>query len=152
MRSMGSTSPAPRQRPELDAVGAAIEVLGDRWTFLLLREAFFRVRRFSDFLANLGISRKVLSERLDQLVADGLLERRPYQERPVRHEYRLTDMGRDLFTMIVALMQWGERWVLDERPLNLHHQGDDGRVRAVLVCDRCSGPVDARQVNWRANP
>lgn len=143
------TPPPPQQRPPSDAVGAAIDVLADRWTFLLLREAFFRVRRFTDFRENLGISRKVLSERLDRLVDDGLLHRVPYQDRPVRHEYRLTDKGLDLFPMIVALMQWGERWVLGSAPLSLHHRDDGGPVRARLTCDTCGDELHAREVTWR---
>src|ERR1700760_2046163 len=86
------------------AVGRALELVGERWTLLILREAFFGVRRFGQLARNLSIPRPTLSSRLRALVEAGLLDRVPYSEEPVRHEYRLTPAGRDLFGAIVALM------------------------------------------------
>ena len=84
--------------------------VGDRWSLLILRDAFRGVRRFADLRDDLGIARNILADRLDKLVDAGILDRVPYQERPVRHEYRLTAKGRDLSPALVALMRWGDRW------------------------------------------
>ena len=84
-------------------IAQCLGVVGERWTLLVLREAFFRVRRFDDFQRRLGIARNILADRLSTLVDAGVLERRPYQDRPVRHEYRLTQKGLDLWPVLVAL-------------------------------------------------
>src|SRR3712207_4660988 len=89
------------------SVARALEVVGERWTLLILRDAFLGVRRFDDFQRNLGIARNVLNARLQRLVEEGLLERRLYQQRPERYEYCLTEQGQDLWPALVALMQWG---------------------------------------------
>src|SRR5215208_1487873 len=94
----------------------AMDVLGDRWTLMVLREAFNGVRRFTDMQRELGIARNVLTDRLNFLVDAGVLERRQYQERPVRHEYRLTGMGRDLQPALLALMHWGDTHLSPEGP------------------------------------
>lgn len=130
-----------------DSVEAALEQVGDRWTFLVLREAFFGVRRFVDLQRNLGVARNLLSDRLGQLVANGILERRRYQTRPERYEYRLTDKGRDLYGIIVAIMRWGDRWLTDTPPLRLTHVADGGAIEQDLRCTRCGqvlGPRDVR--------
>lgn len=142
----------PHRRPTADSVEATLAIASDRWSFLILREAFFGVRRFNDFQDNLGISRKVLSARLGTLTDEGIFERQQYQTRPVRHEYRLTDKGRDLYTVTVALMQWGDRWLMDRPPLMLEHEADGGEVEVVLRCRVCGEPLNAREVGWRANP
>ena len=108
-------------RPVSCSIGRAMEILGERWTFLILRESFYGVRRFSDMQRNLGIARNILSTRLQTLVANGILERRLYQEEPPRHEYRLTEAGRDLYPAIVTLMRWGDRHLSDEPPVVLRH-------------------------------
>ncbi len=92
-----------------ESVARALEVVGERWTLLILREAFFGVRRFGQLARNLQIPRPTLSARLRTLVENGLLEKVPYARDPDRHEYRLTDSGRDLFAAIVVLMQWGDQ-------------------------------------------
>jgi DNA-binding HxlR family transcriptional regulator len=91
-------------------VARTLEVVGEWWSMMILRDAFRGVRRFEDFQARLGIARNILTRRLAALVAAGLLEKRPYSERPPRHEYRLTEKGRDLFPVLVTLMEWGNRW------------------------------------------
>src|ERR1017187_147799 len=98
-------------RPEPDAVKRALEVLGDRWTFLVLREAFFGVRRYGFFQRNLGIGRNVLAARLSDLVERGLLKRVRYRTDPDWYEYRLTRAGFDLFPVILALKAWSERYL-----------------------------------------
>lgn len=127
----------------------ALEVLGDRWTMLLLRQAFYGVGRFDDMQAQLGVSRKVLSERLARMVFAGLLARAPYRDgaQRTRHEYRLTAKGQDLATALVALMQWGDRHMPhpDGRPLRLVECGSGQEVRAALVRD------DGREVGGAAS-
>ena len=106
-------------RPEPDAVKRALEVLGDRWTFLVLREAFFGVRRYGHFQRNLGIGRNVLAARLSALVEHGLLERVRYRTDPDWYEYRLTEAGLDLFPAILTIKAWADRHLLDRRDLRL---------------------------------
>ena len=97
------------ERPVTCSIGRAMEILGERWTFLILRESFYGVRRFSDMQRNLGIARNILSTRLQTLVGAGILERVLYREEPERYEYRLTEAGKDLYPAIVTLMRWGDR-------------------------------------------
>src|SRR5580700_9612010 len=94
-----------------ESVGRALALVGERWTLLILREAFFGVRRFGQLARNLNIPRPTLSSRLRTLVESGLLEKVPYAHDPDRHEYRLTESGRDLFSAIVTLMQWGDKYL-----------------------------------------
>jgi DNA-binding HxlR family transcriptional regulator len=91
-------------------VAQALELIGEWWSLLIIRDAFRGLRRFEDFQASLGIARNMLSRRLKALVAAGLLEKRPYSERPPRHEYRLTVKGRELMPVLVSLLVWGNRW------------------------------------------
>src|SRR5436190_20275870 len=104
------------------SVARSWSVLGERWTMLVLRECFNRTRRFEDFQAHLGIARNVLTDRLATLVAEGILERRQYQERPVRHEYRLTEKGLDLYPILVSVMRWGDRYKSEAAPVRLVHE------------------------------
>lgn len=130
------------------SVARALEVVGERWTLLILRDAFLGVRRFEDFQRSLGIARNVLTARLQRLVDEGLLERRPYQQRPVRYEYRLTDMGRDLWPTVVALMKWGDRHLAGPEgpPRLLLHRGCGGEVDDRRTCGRCGEEVGLREV------
>src|ERR671937_1066698 len=112
-------------RPPRDAVGLAVDVLSDRWTFLILREAFFGVRRYGQMQRNLGIARNVLADRLRQLVSDGMFERVRYRTDPDWYEYRLTDRALDLYPAIVALMRWADRHLAEETgvpPIELIHR------------------------------
>jgi DNA-binding HxlR family transcriptional regulator len=141
-------------RPRVDSVERFLSHAGDAWTFLVLREAFFGVRRFDEFQRNLEAAPNVLADRLKKLVAHGVLERTRYQERPTRFEYRLTKKGLDIYPAIVLMMLWGDRW-LDEgkgAPLRLVHQGCGKTSHPVLVCDVCGEPVAARTMRWRPGP
>ena len=147
---MDDRGPAlPPVAPEDCPLVRALEVVGDRWTMLLLRQAFYGVGRFDDMQAQLGASRKVLSERLARMVFTGLLARSPYRDgsQRARHEYRLTPKGRDLATALVALMQWGDRHMPHPggRPLRVVERGSGREVRAALVRDdgREVGGADA---------
>jgi DNA-binding HxlR family transcriptional regulator len=133
---------------EADSVAATVSQVGDRWTFLLLREAFFGVRRFVDFQRNLGVARNLLSARLGDLVANGILERRQYSTRPPRDEYRLTEKGRDLYGVTVALMRWGDRWLTDSPPLRLTHAEDGGEIEQELRCTTCGRVIGPRDVHY----
>jgi DNA-binding HxlR family transcriptional regulator len=137
-----------RARARRDSVEAALDQVGDRWTFLILREAFFGVRRFVDLQRNLGVARNVLTERLNKLVDNGILERHQYSDRPPRHEYRLTEKGLDLYGVTVALMRWGDQWCFEDPPLRLMHAADDGNLEQVLRCTCCGEDVDVRHVRY----
>jgi len=94
-----------------NAISKSLEVLGDRWTLLILREAFGGTSRFEGFRENLGIARNILSGRLRHLVREGIFERRLYQSHPDRYEYRLTDKGNDLADVLGSFRRWGDRWM-----------------------------------------
>src|SRR5438105_12736149 len=131
---------------EVCSVARALEVVGERWTLLIVRDAFHGgVRRFEDFQRRLGLARNVLTDRLQRLCALGVFERVRYQERPERHEYRLTDMGRDLWPVIIALRAWGDRHMAPAGPpVRLEHRGCGGRVEQQVVCADCGEPLRAR--------
>ena len=93
----------------------SLSVMGDRWTMLVLRNAFMAVRRFDDFQAHLGVTRHVLADRLSRLVESGVLKKVAYQDKPARYEYRLTEMGRDLYPVLLALTAWGDKWMDEGR-------------------------------------
>ena len=131
-----------------ESVARTLEIVGERWTMLIMREAFFGVRRFGQLARNLNIPRPTLSVRLRTLVDGGLLERVPYSHDPERYEYRLTDAGRELFSAIVILMQWGDKHLPHPKgpPIVLRHHicGDIAEPR--LDCARCGHEITARNV------
>ena len=111
---------------QICSVARSLEIVGEWWTLLVVREAFFGTRRFSDFEANLGIAKNVLSDRLAKLVEAGVMERKPVVGRGNSQDYTLTPMGRDLFPAIISLMQWGDRWIygIERAPVRvLDHEG-----------------------------
>src|ERR1700744_2407607 len=104
-------------------VEATLAADGERWALLIIRDVFWGIRRFDDLQRDLGVARTVLQARLERLVEEGILVKRPYQERPPRSEYRLTEKGADLWPVLVALLQWGDRYGLEgERPMVLQHR------------------------------
>jgi len=129
------------------SIAQCLEVVGEWWTLLIVRDCFLGVSRFDDFQARLGISRNILNNRLTRLIDEGVLKRVAYQERPERFEYRLTTKGRDLWHIITAMCQWGDRWAAPEGPpLRLRHTTCGKLIRAVHVCSHCGEPIDARSV------
>lgn len=142
------------ERPAVDSVERALGQVGDAWTFLILRESYFGVRRFDGFQRRLAAAPTVLTDRLKKLVANGLLARVAYQDRPPRFEYRLTEKGRDLYPAIVLLMRWGDRWLGDDAgaPIELIHRLCGEVTRPVLECDRCGRAIEARDMDWRPGP
>jgi DNA-binding HxlR family transcriptional regulator len=123
----------------------AIDLVGERWTLLILREAFAGTRRWADFLEHLEITSSVLAVRLRQLMAAGLLERVPYQDRPQRSEYHLTAAGRELWPIAVALMAWGEKHGVPST-LSFEHAGCGGPVRQSTSCERCRSELSLEDV------
>jgi DNA-binding HxlR family transcriptional regulator len=129
----------------------SLELIGERWTLLIVRNALLGVKRFDGFLGNLGIARNVLTNRLGRLVDLGIMEKVPYQDKPVRHEYRLTPMGRDLTRAVIALMQWGDRNLPSDEgpPRRAEHIGCEGHVHVHLGCDKCERPIHDEEVAVR---
>jgi DNA-binding HxlR family transcriptional regulator len=138
------------------SIARTLGVVGEKWTLLVLREAFYGVRRFDDFHAALGCARNLLAARLKTLVAHGILERVEYQDDRGRgrYEYRMTDKGRDLFPAVAALMQWGDRWTADEAgpAVRLTHRDCGEPVSVQLTCDGGHARLDARAVEATPGP
>lgn len=137
------------------SIARTLDVIGEKWTLLVLREAFNGVRRFDDIQRHLGVPRPVLSNRLQTLVDQGLLRRVPYREQGqrARHEYRLTGTGLDLYPALVALMQWGDQHAADPvgPPVRLGHERCGRPVHAAVVCE-CGEVVSAREVTVEPGP
>jgi DNA-binding HxlR family transcriptional regulator len=136
------------------SIARPVSVLGDRWTLLVLRQAFRGIRRFGHFQSTLGISRPVLAERLGQLVSAGILERRPYEsEQRTRHEYRLTAKGLDLYPVLMALRTWGDRYMSPDGPFVVYRHHDCSGVAEIQhVCSACGQALSARDVTAEAGP
>ena len=135
------------------SIARTLERIGDRWTMLIVRDAFLGVRRFDDFQRELGVARNVLTDRLGRLVDEGILDKRAYQERPERFEYRLTEKGIDLWPVIVALLQFGDAYYAPEGPpVVLTHKQCGGQVDAHRICDRCGKRLTARDAIGRPGP
>jgi len=133
------------------SIARALELVGERWTLLIIRDAFLGLRRFEQFQDSLGIARNVLTDRLNRLVDEGILERVAYSERPPRFEYRLTEKGRDLRVALLALMQWGDRHLSEKPPRIARRRSDRSRVRAALVA-RDDSVVSPAEVELVAGP
>jgi DNA-binding HxlR family transcriptional regulator len=135
------------------SVAQCLEVVGEWWSLLIVRDAFLGVRRFDDFQARLGISRNILNQRLRRLGEGGVLERVPYQDNPPRSEYQLTEKGRDLWHVLTAMRQWGDRWAAPAGPpLMMRHSTCGCVVNAVAVCSQCGEPLDLRSVTFEPGP
>ncbi|WP_445148864.1 winged helix-turn-helix transcriptional regulator [Baekduia sp. Peel2402] len=136
------------------SVARTLELVGERWTLLIIRDAFLGVRRFGDFADRLGIARNVLQDRLERLVEAGILTKAPYQERPLRHEYRLTEMGRDLWPSIVALLQFGDKHLAPTAgpPMLLLHKDCGGELDDRRFCKACGEAVELKDVQATPGP
>jgi DNA-binding HxlR family transcriptional regulator len=134
------------------SIAKTLDVVGEWWTLLILRDAFRGTRRFDDFQASLGLARSVLTARLRKLTEHGILERHAYSEHPPRYEYRPTEKGRALFPLIAAMLQWGDTWAPSEGgpPVVLIHDTCGNVTRPVLACPHCHGEVSA--ANTRSAP
>jgi DNA-binding HxlR family transcriptional regulator len=135
------------------SVAQCLEIVGEWWSMLIVRDAFMGVTRFEDFHSRLGISRNVLNQRLAHLVDSGVLERVPYSEHPPRFDYRLTDKGRDLWPVLTAMRQWGDQWEApDGPPIEVVHKGCGHVAQIVTVCSECGDPVNGRDVRAVSGP
>lgn len=115
------------------SIARTLGVVGDRWTLLVLRDLVLGLHRFEQLLISLGVASNVLSDRLNRLVAEGVLERVRYSERPERFEYHLTKKGRELGVALIALMQWGDRYISEKPPRIARRRSDKSRVSARLI-------------------
>jgi DNA-binding HxlR family transcriptional regulator len=132
------------------SVSRALQIIGDKWTFMVVREAFFGNRRYDRIQSELGIAPNILTDRLSRLVAQGVFLRRLYQSAPERHEYLLTDMGRDLYGSFATMLAWGDRWLARTKPpLLLHHLICDRDFHASVICDKCQQPIVAADMQYR---
>lgn len=141
------SAPLETDRPIIDR---STEIMGDYWSWAVLSAAYFRLRRFDEIGAALGVASNILADRLGRLVLQGVLEKRPYQATPLRYEYRLTDAGRALYPIILAMHGWSVRWLVaeGEAPLTLLDRASGAAIRPI-VCDLESRePLDARRVRW----
>jgi DNA-binding HxlR family transcriptional regulator len=137
------------------SIARSLEVIGEWWTLLILRDAFLGITRFEDFARRLGIARNVLTTRLDTLVEAGVLVRVPYEEAPrARYDYRLTDKGRALWPVLTMLRQWGDEWMsgTGNEPVLLEHRDCGHTTTAHLSCDHCGDALSARSVRAVPGP
>ena len=136
------------------SIARSLEVVGERWSLLIVRSVLLGVHRFDDLLEELGITRSVLTTRLQRLVDEGVLKRVPYQERPPRHEYRATAKGRELFPVIAHLLRWGDAHYPEPAgvPRIIEHRGCGGRPDDHLLCDRCGEPLSYFNAAVRPGP
>jgi DNA-binding HxlR family transcriptional regulator len=136
------------------SVAKSLEVIGERWSLLIIRDVLNGNRRFSGIQSNLGIARNVLSARLQRLLDEDILERRAYQESPPRHEYFLTQKGLDLWPTLIALMHWGDRYSSGPHgaPLIVIHKGCGGEVTDRGICETCGEVLTARDATAAPGP
>ena len=127
------------------SVARTLDIIGEWWTLMILRDIFYGVRRFESLLKQLGISRKVLTQRLARLTDEGVLRKTPYQQNPVRYEYRLTAMGLDLVPVLLAIMRWGDRWLASngEAPVVFVHKECGHATTPEVVCRHCGKQLNA---------
>ena len=136
------------------SVARALSVVGERWTMLILRDAFFGTRRFDQFQSNLGITRHRLSERLSKLVEQGVLVKVPYHDRPLRYEYRLSRKGLGLYPVLMSLASWGDEWMDKGEgvPLQWVHQTCGNIIKPTLTCNECGDPLRPEEVRPQLGP
>ncbi|MGH9018235.1 MAG: winged helix-turn-helix transcriptional regulator [Acidimicrobiales bacterium] len=135
------------------SVAQCLEVIGEWWSMLIVRDAFLGVTRFDAFQQRLDISRNILQQRLSRLVETGVLHRRQYCEHPPRYDYVLTDKGRDLWPVVTAMRQWGDHYSAPHGPpLVVTHKECGSAADTVLVCGSCRDPVGARDMRAAVGP
>jgi DNA-binding HxlR family transcriptional regulator len=153
--------PLRRQRtPDLEllqrvcpsSVAATLQVTGDRWSALLIRESFYGSTRFDEFQQRLSIATNILTQRLRRLVDHGILTRTAYRQRPTRHEYRLTEKGLDLYPVPLSMLAWGNRWVFADRPpVRLTHEKCRRLLTPILTCSACAEPISRADIAFSAS-
>ncbi|MGO9173883.1 MAG: winged helix-turn-helix transcriptional regulator [Rhodomicrobium sp.] len=151
-RNRRTSDPDVLDRGRPSSVTRALKVIGDRWSFMVIREAFFGVRRFDILQAKLGIAPNILADRLNRLVADGIFDRLKYQAFPERFEYRFTAKGRDLLGPLLAMLRWGDRWLSgEEPPLILTHSLCGADFEPLVICDHCKKELKAADMSYKLN-
>ncbi len=134
------------------SVSRALQIIGDKWSFMVVREAFFGNRRYDQIQSELGIAPNILTDRFSRLVAAGIFQRRLYQNAPDRYEYLLTDKGRDLYGSFITMLRWGDRWLAKGKPpLILTHAKCKKDFYAKVDCDVCQNSVSADAMQYRLN-
>jgi DNA-binding HxlR family transcriptional regulator len=152
LRSRRSSEPALLERVRPCSVARTLQIIGDRWSFLIMREAWFGVRRFDEMTATLGIASNILSDRLARLVQQGIFRKEPYRSGGDRFDYRFTEMGHDLYRPMVVMMRWGDRWLSkDPPPLKLRHRTCNSDFEALVVCSHCRQPIAANVTSYTMN-
>jgi DNA-binding HxlR family transcriptional regulator len=143
-----------REYDQVCSIARTLEVLGERWTLLVIRDVFNGRRRFDQIQENLGVARNVLSTRLAWLVDEGILEKRRYQERPPRHEYFLTEKGLDLWPVMISLLHWGDRHLAEDDgpPMLIRHKNCGGLVDDRGICTECGQRLVARDAYTEHGP
>ncbi len=135
------------------SVAQTLEVIGEWWTMLIVRDCFLGVTRFDEFRERLGIARNILADRLEHLVDRGVLVRVPYQANPIRHDYRLTEKGKDLWLVLMAMRQWGDRWEAPEgAPVLIEHSSCHHEATVLATCSACGEAIGARSVKVIPGP
>jgi DNA-binding HxlR family transcriptional regulator len=136
------------------SIARTLDIAGEPWSPLILRDVWLGITRFEEIQRDLAISRKVLAERLKWLVANGVLEQHPYRERPLRHEYRLTQKGFELADVLLAIAAWGDRWTAGDAgpPALFRHRSCGQLTHAELRCAHCGGPLHASDVDVQPGP
>jgi DNA-binding HxlR family transcriptional regulator len=133
---------------QICSIARSLELVGERWTLLVVREIFHGRRKFSEMQRSLGVARNVLTARLQSMVEEGILERRPYSERPERYEYFLTEKGLDLWPVMISLMHWGDRYepATEGRPSIVVHKGEcGGEIDDRRICTKCGKHLTVRE-------
>lgn len=139
-------------------IARTVELLGDAWTLLIMREMFLAGRRFDELQRQTGASPHILSQRLKRLEGAGVLRREAYSERPPRHEYRLTAMGRELWPVIISMKQWGDKWIdghttpVEITHVEITHKGCGATVMPHMTCPDCGEPMHAHDSEPRLSP
>jgi len=151
-RSRRSSDSSQYSRGRPSSVSRTLEIIGDRWSFLIIREAFLGARRFERLQNELRIASNILTDRLGHLVSTGIFERHKYQDQPDRYEYRLTEMGMDLYGALIVMMAWGDRWLSrGGPPIILTHRDCGKDFTPAVICDRCRKPIAAHDMSYRMN-
>lgn len=136
------------------SVATTLDIIGEWWTLLILRDIFYGVCRFESLIEQLGISRKVLTIRLKRLTEEDILRKKPYQQNPRRYEYRLTPKGRDLMPVLLTMMRWGDRWLSKEGKAPVEFVHTDCKKTSIpkLVCSHCGGDLTVQNLRPQAGP
>jgi DNA-binding HxlR family transcriptional regulator len=136
------------ERNRTCSIARTLSITGDYWTSLLIRESFFGTRRFDEFQQNLAIAPNILSGRLRRLVEQEILIPVPYNSWPIRHEYRLTERGLDLYHLPLAMLTWGQRWLsTDDSDIDLTHTPCGHKLEPILSCNRCAAPITRHDID-----